>query len=134
MCFTFGKETGQKLISWLNGDQAVPEDNDDLPPDPQPARKSPVVPMPAPKAPPVQTKAGTTVIDLFNVLRELGLADQVGTYEQYLEKKYGHGLRNLDAEQVREQFVNLSRCKRDKAMFQQLLDYLALLENYRKAA
>jgi len=47
--------------------------------------------MPAPKAPPVQTKAGTTVIDLFNVLRELGLGDQVEHYEAYLARKYGHG-------------------------------------------
>ncbi len=121
-------------MSWLNGDQAPQEDNGDTPPEPQPARKTPVVPMPAPKAPPVQTKAGTTVIDLFNVLRELGLADQAEFYEQYLERKYGHGSRGLSPEEITEQFVNLSRCKRDKAMLKQLLDYFALLENFRKAA
>jgi hypothetical protein len=132
--FTPGKATGEKLMSWLNGDQAVQEDNGDTPPDPQPARKQSVVPMPAPKPQPVQTKAGSTVIDLFNVLRELGLADQAEQYEQYLARKYGHGSRELSAEQVTEQFVNLSRCKRDKAMLKQLLDYFALLENYRKAA
>jgi hypothetical protein len=120
-------------MSWLNGDQTVPEGNGDIPPDPQPARKTPIVQMPAPKPQPVQTKAGTTVIDLFNVLRELGLADQAECYEEYLSRKYGHGLRELAAEQITEQFVSLSRCKRDKAMLKQLLDYFALLENFKKA-
>ncbi len=64
----------------------------------------------------------------------VGLGGPGRIYEQYLERKYGHGTKGLSTEQITEQFVNLSRCKRDKAMFQQLLDYLALLENYRKAA
>jgi hypothetical protein len=132
--FTPGKETGERLMAWLSGDQAAPEGNGDNPPAPQPMRKSPVVPMPAPKPQPVQTKAGTTVIDLFNVLRELGLADQAEQYEDYLIRKYGHGSRELAAEEITEQFVNLSRCKRDKGMLKQLLDYFALLENFRKAA
>ncbi len=123
-------------MSWLNGDQAAPEDNGDgdTTPEPQPQGKPNIVQMPAPKAPPVQTKAGTTVIDLFNVLRELGLADQAEFYEQYLERKYGHGSKGLAAEEITEQFVSLSRCKRDKGMLKQLLDYFALLENFRKAA
>ncbi len=83
---------------------------------------------------PVQTKAGTTIIDLFNVLRELGLADQADHYEAYLSRKYGHGSRGLSTEQITEQFVSLSRCKRDAAKLKQLTDYFALLENYRKAA
>jgi hypothetical protein len=132
--FTPGKETGQKLMSWLGGDQAVQEDNGDTPPEPQPAKKNPVVPMPAPKPKPVQTKAGSTVMDLFNVLRELGLADQAEYYEDYLIRKYGHGSRELAPEEITEQFVNLSRCKRDKDMLKQLLDYFALLENFKKAA
>jgi hypothetical protein len=132
--FTPDRSTGEKLMSWINGDQAVQEDNGDTPPEPQPAKKNPVVPMPAPKAPQVQTKAGTTVIDLFNVLRELGLADQAECYEEYLSRKYGHGSRELSAEQVTEQFVSLSRCRRDAAKLKQLTDYFALLENYRKAA
>jgi hypothetical protein len=122
-------------MAWLNGERSNGNGQEEAPVEPQPQSKPVIVPMP-PKAPlpPVQTKHGTTVADVLNVLRELGLADQVGTYEQYLEKKYGHGLRNLDADQVREQFVNLSRCKRDKAMLKQLLDYFALLENFKKAA
>jgi len=79
-------------------------------------------------------EAGTTVLDLFNVLRELGLADQTEFYEQYLERKYGHGSRGLSAEEITEQFVSLSRCKRDAAKLKQLTDYFELLENYRKAA
>lgn len=135
--FTPSKETGEKFRAWLNGEPANGNGHDEAPVAPQPpSQGNPnVVPMPAPKAaPPVQTKAGTTVEDILNVLRELGLSDQVGTYEMYLERKYGHGLKNLDAEQIREQFVNLSRCKRDKAMLKQLTDYFAALENYRKAA
>jgi hypothetical protein len=82
---------------------------------------------------PVLTKAGTTVIDLFNVLRELGLTDQAECYEDYLVRKFGHGTKGLSAEQITEQFVSLSRCKRDKAKLKQLTDYFALLVNYRKA-
>ncbi len=41
---------------------------------------------------------------------------------------------NRSSEEIAEQFVNLSRCKTDKAMLKQFLDYFALLENYRKAA
>jgi len=41
---------------------------------------------------------------------------------------------NLDSDQIREQFVSLSRCKRDSAMLKQLLDYFALPENFKKAA
>lgn len=96
--------------------------------------RSPLSRCPPPKAPPVQTKAGTTVIDLFNVLREFGLANQAEHYEDYLIRKYGHGSRELSAEEITEQFVSLSRCKRDKRMLKQLLDYFALLENFKKAA
>jgi hypothetical protein len=89
--------------------------------------------MPAPKPQPVQTKAGKTVLDLFNVLRELGLADQAEHYEDYLIRKFGHGSRELTAEQITEQFVSLSRCRRDAAKLKQLTDYFELLENFKKA-
>ena len=79
-------------------------------------------------------RAGTTDIDLCNVLRELELADQAEHYEDYLIRKYGHGTKGLTAKQITYQFVNLGRCKRDKAMLKHLLDYFSLLENYRKAA
>lgn len=49
-------------------------------------------------------------------------------------RKCGHGTKGLNAEEITEQFVILSQCKRDKAMLKQLLDYFALLENFRKAA
>ncbi len=55
-------------------------------------------------------------------------------YEDYLVRKYGHGSRGLSAEEVTEQFVSLSRCKRDAVKLKQLTDYFSLLENYRKAA
>ncbi|HDQ41377.1 MAG TPA: hypothetical protein ENN39_10165 [Desulfonatronum sp.] len=62
------------------------------------------------------------------------MAEAAEHYEDYLVRKYGHGSRELSAEQVTEQFLNLARCKRDSVMFKQLLDYFALLENYKKAA
>lgn len=145
--FTPGKETGEKLMAWLNGTPVAPEvpealpaedpsdDNGNPPPAPQSSGKSQVVQMPAPKpAATRRTEGGTTIIDLFNVLRELGLAERVEAYEAYLFRKYGVGVKDLHEGQIREQFVNLSRCKRDQTMFQQLLDYFDGIERLKKAA
>lgn len=133
--FTPGKETGEKLITWLSGEPPKGNDNgngDDKPTDPKP--KGNIVQMPAPPKVEPRTGRGTSVADLFGVLRTLGLGDQVESYEMYLAKKYGHGSKDLTADEISEQFVTLSRCKRDQKMLKQLTDYFAALENYRKAA
>ncbi len=72
-----GKETGQKLMAWLNGERSNGNGQEEAPVEPQPQSKPVIVPMP-PKAPlpPVQTKHGTTVADVLNVLCELGSAFQ----------------------------------------------------------
>jgi hypothetical protein len=134
--FTPGKETGEKLISWLTGGQGVPGNscNGENLPNLLPLRMAPVVDLPIPKPQPVQTRRGTRVDDLFAVLADLGLANLSKTYEQCLVRKYGHDSRELTAEQITEQYVNLSRCRRDKVMFKQLLDYLVLMEHYKEAA
>ncbi len=130
--FTHGKDTSEKLIAWLTGKLAVREVDGDTksPLDPQAVGKAPVIPTPKPQS--VQTRWGTTVNDLYDVLMELGLANQSEKYEQYLVRKYGHGSNELNAEEITEQFVDISRCKRDKEKLKQLLDYLALVENYKK--
>jgi hypothetical protein len=71
---------------------------------------------------------------MFGVLRTLRLGDQVEFYELYLTKKYGHSSKELTPGEISDQFITLSRCKRDSKMFKQLTDYFAALENYRKAA
>ncbi|TVR02147.1 MAG: AAA family ATPase [Desulfovibrionales bacterium] len=129
--FTPGKETGKKLIAWLNG-EPVNGNGDDHPVDPKPARN--VVQMPAPPKVEPRTERGTSVGDLFGVLRTLGLGGQVEFYEMYLAKKYGHGSKDLTPGEISEQFITLSRCKRDAKMLKQLTDYFAALENYKKAA
>lgn len=52
----------------------------------------------------------------------------------YLAKKYGHGSKDLTSGEISEQFITLSRCKKDAKMLKQLTAYFAALENYRKAA
>ena len=105
---------------------------DDQPLDPKPARN--VVQMPAPPKIDPRTDRGTTVDDLYGLLRTLGLGEQAEFYEMYLAKKYGHGSKDLTPGEISVQFITLSRCKRDQKMLKQLTGYSAALENYRKAA
>ena len=55
-------------------------------------------------------------------------------YEMYLVKKYSHGSKDLTPGEISEQYITLSRCKRDVKMLKQLTDYFAALENFRTAA
>jgi len=129
--FTPGKETGEKLVAWLNG-ESINGNGDDHPVDSKPAHN--VVQIPASPKVESQTERGTSVVDLFSVLRILGLEEQVEFYKIYLAKKYGHLSNDLTPGEISEQFITLSRCKRDAKMLKQLTDYFAALENYRKAA
>ncbi|TVQ98520.1 MAG: hypothetical protein EA399_09855 [Desulfovibrionales bacterium] len=128
--FTPEKETGEKLMAWLNGEPSN-GNGDDQPLDPRPARNIVQIPNP-PKVEP-RTDRGTTVVDLFSVLSTLGLGDQVEHYEMYLVKKYGHSSKDLTTGEISEQYITLSLCKRDQKMLKQLTDYFAALESYRKA-
>jgi hypothetical protein len=66
------------------------------------------------------TKRGTTILDIFNALRELGLGSRVDEYEAYLSGKYGHGAKDLTPEEIQEQYFNLGRCKHDKKLLRSL--------------
>ncbi|GAB6058435.1 hypothetical protein JCM31598_15520 [Desulfonatronum parangueonense] len=129
--FTPGKATGERLMAWLTGESANGNGSDQ----PVNAQSKPtVVQIPPPSKPIPRTDSGTTVVDLYGVLRTLGLGDQVELYEMYLVKKYGHGSKDLTPGEISEQFITLSRCKRDAKMLKQLTGYFAALENFRKAA
>jgi len=122
--FTPGTETGEKLRAWLNGEST--QDN---------GQGHPVTRKPEPAEPPKEpmavTKRGTTILDIFNALRELGLGSRVDEYEAYLSGKYGHGAKDLSPEEIQEQYFNLGRCKHDKKLFEKFVSYLRGL---RKAA
>ena len=123
--FVPGVETGQTLSAWLSGSKPENDKGKE-----QPVTQKPE-PTPAPKKAMAATRCGTTVIDLFNALRQLGLGDKVDAYESHLAGKYGHGARDLTPEQIQEQYFNLGRCKHDKELFQRFVNYL---DGLKKAA
>ena len=122
--FTPSIDTGKLLRAWLNGDK--PQDGN--------GQEQPVIspePEEIPNEPIAKTKRGTTILDIFNALRELGLGSRVDEYEAYLSGKYGHGAKDLSPEEIQEQYFNLGRCKHDKKLFEKFVSYLRGL---RKAA
>ena len=131
--FTPGKETGEKLRAWLNG-ESTQNSGDEQPELQQPPAQEQVFQVPSVSSEKslVQTKFGTSAADLLNVLRKLGLAGQLEMYEVYIKGKYGQGgLRDLTPEQIQEQFFHLNRCTHDDKLAQQFSDYL---QGLRKAA
>ncbi|WP_052507471.1 AAA family ATPase [Desulfonatronovibrio magnus] len=123
--FTPGIDTGETLKSWLNG--TTPDDGNGQG---EPVTRKPE-PFPAQKETDIPAKRSSTVVDLFNSLRKLGLGSKIPEYEVYLAGKYGHGVRDLTQEQLDEQHYNLQRCKDDKQLFQKFTNYL---DGLKKAA
>jgi hypothetical protein len=62
------KVTDEKLMAWLNVEPSNGNGQEEAPVASQPQGKTNVVQMPAPKAPPVQTKHGTRVADVLEHL------------------------------------------------------------------
>lgn len=123
--FVPGVETGEKLRAWLQGSEgnggekktAEPEA-----PQEQPAAK------PAGKVTQLRDVSRADLMSqVFGQLLEIGLADKIAEYERYVQHKYGAGMKDLPAESLQEQAVNLERCKKDfdlKERFRKYLDRL----------
>ncbi len=71
---------------------------------------------------------GEKPVDLLNEIMghlfKLGLASKLAEYEAYIQGKYGHGLKGLSYNQLKEQITSLERCFNDQELKQKFEAYL----------
>lgn len=75
-----------------------------------------------------ETNKSDLLSRVFGQLRDLGLADKIAEYERYVQQKYGAGMKDLPAESLQEQVVNLERCKEDYELSERFRSYLNRLQ------
>ena len=54
-------------------------------------------------APEPERQKASSLIDLMNHIRELGLSDHLRMYELYLQGRYVHGMKNITQDEIEEQ-------------------------------
>jgi len=74
---------------------------------------------------------GQLLVDLYNELRELGLSGQIDAFHAYVAERFGCGVRDLSAEQIKEIMTNLDKCRKDASLLERFRSYLS---NFQQAA
>ena len=69
--------------------------------------------------------------DVYNTLRELGLSGQLDTFHSYIAGRFGCGVRDLTAEQIKEIMTNLDKCRKEHSLLERFRAYLS---NFKQAA
>lgn len=135
-------KTGEALRAWLNGNNNGSDNGNKVPTQ---GEKKPNTNDDSSKEEPAMNtfnfqdnnetqNVSELLTQVFATLRELGLSNMLKQYEKYLQIKFGHGVKELSADELKQQLDNLNRCKQDPDLLDKFKGYLQGLDQAKKAA
>ena len=129
--FTPSTDTGRRLHTWLSGGndngndngkdkQEQEQESETEQQESKETSQEQVIEFPSN---PGRTQS-EILTDIAKLMRDIGIADKVPQYEQYLREKYGKALKDLSLDELQYQVANLQKCLQDEELRKQFREFL----------